>query len=50
MNSLIGHAKVYKGTIWVPNEVQKELQAVDGDKLVFTKTEHGIVVTKNEVS
>lgn len=50
MNVLLGHVKLNNGKIWVPNEVQKDLQAADGDKLIFMKTEHGIIVTKNEVS
>jgi bifunctional DNA-binding transcriptional regulator/antitoxin component of YhaV-PrlF toxin-antitoxin module len=49
MNFLLGHVKLNRGKIWLPNEVKKELRAVDGDKLIFTKTEHGIIVTKNEV-
>lgn len=47
MTRLLGDVKIYKGKIWVPNDVQKELQAEDGDKLIFTLTEHGIIVTKD---
>ena len=50
MGCQLGSAKINSGRIWVPNELQDELKAIDGDKLIFTKIECGIVVTKNEVS
>lgn len=46
---MLGHAKLNSGRIWVPNDVKRELKASDGDTLIFTKTEHGIIVTRNEV-
>jgi len=44
----LGHAKINNGRIWVPNEVQSTLGAVDGDTLLFSKKGDDVVVTKNE--
>ena len=47
MTRMLGDVKIYKGKIWFPNAAQKELRAMDGDTLIFTLTEHGIIVTKD---
>ena len=50
MNAYIGSAKIGKdGKINVPRELMREFGGVAGDKLIFTKNECGIIVTKNEV-
>lgn len=50
MNVYVGSAKIGKdGKINVPRELMREFNSVAGDKLIFTKSECGIVVTKNGV-
>ena len=50
MNVYVGSAKIGKdGKINVPRELMREFNSVAGDKLIFTKNECGIIVTKNEV-